>query len=162
MQNLMKEWKQLPIVIMQQVIFHNMLIPYLWLRIITRCDQGVQFMNFFFSQILFNDIKHGYRAAILKNFICGCVYFIWLWLLIAIMKRCAERCALQMSLISLTVNNRTTPVDNILESLLLTLCLFGNVTLIFCQWFQTYLFLPDKFKDDCSLQRSIQNYVKHL
>ena len=87
---------------------------------------------FFFSQILFNDIKHGYRAAILKSFICGCVYFIWLWLLIAIMKRCAERCALQMSLISLTVNNRTTPVDNILESLLLTLCLFGNVTLIFC------------------------------
>ena len=51
--------------------------------------------EFSFTDI-FNDINHGYRAAILKKNLCGCFHFIWLWLLISIMKRCAERCALQL------------------------------------------------------------------
>ena len=41
------------------------------------------------SQIFFNDI--GYKAALLKKNSCGCFQFIWMWLLIAVMKRGAER-----------------------------------------------------------------------
>ena len=66
MQNLTKERKQPPAVILQKSIFHNIFIRCLWLRIIRRSDYGVQFMNFT-SQIFFNDINHGYRAAILKK-----------------------------------------------------------------------------------------------
>ena len=73
MQNLTKEWKQLPVVTLQQVNFYKIFILCLWLRITRKCDQGVKFMNFSFTDIFFY-----FR-------------FIWLWLLIAIMKRCAER-----------------------------------------------------------------------
>ena len=66
MQNLPKERKQPPVFIQQQSIFFNIFIRCLWLRIIRRSDQGVQFMNFP-AQMFFNDINHGYRAAILKN-----------------------------------------------------------------------------------------------
>ena len=66
MQNLTKEWKQPPVVILQQTIFYNIFILSLWLAIIRRSDQGVYFMNFHL-QIFFNDINHGYRAAILKK-----------------------------------------------------------------------------------------------
>ena len=52
MQNLGKEWKQPPGVILQQKNFYNIFILCLWLRIIRRSDQGVQFMNFP-SQIFF-------------------------------------------------------------------------------------------------------------
>ena len=47
------------------------------------------------SQIFFNDINHGYRAAILKKNSLWLLPFYMVWLLISIMKRCAERCALQ-------------------------------------------------------------------
>ena len=48
------------------------------------------------SQIFFEHINHGYSSAILnREIICSCFHFVWLWLLISIMKRCAERCALQ-------------------------------------------------------------------
>ena len=53
-------------VILQQTNFGKIFILYLWLRIITRSDQGVQFMNFP-SQIFFNDINHDYKAALLKK-----------------------------------------------------------------------------------------------
>ena len=66
MQNLTKEWRQLPVVILQRANFGNIFILCLWLTIITRPDQGVQFMNFP-SQIFFNDINHGYKAALLKK-----------------------------------------------------------------------------------------------
>ena len=66
MQSLTKEWKQPPVVILQQLIFYNISIWCLWLSIIRRSDQGVQFMNFP-SQIFFNDINRDYRAAILKK-----------------------------------------------------------------------------------------------
>ena len=46
MQNLTKEQKQPPVVILQQPNFYNIFILCLWLRIIKRSDQGVQFMNF--------------------------------------------------------------------------------------------------------------------
>ena len=52
MKNLTKEWKQPPVVILQQANFYNIFILCLWLRIIRRSDQGVQFMNFP-SQIFF-------------------------------------------------------------------------------------------------------------
>ena len=42
------------------------LILCLWQRIIRTSDQGVLFMVFP-SQIFFNDINHGYRAALLKK-----------------------------------------------------------------------------------------------
>ena len=51
-QNLTKERKQSPVVILQQTIFYSIFIPCLWIRIICRSDQGAQFMNFP-SQILF-------------------------------------------------------------------------------------------------------------
>ena len=63
-QNLTKEWKQPPILILEQANFCNIFILYLQIRIIRRSDQGVQFMNFP-SQIFFNDI--GYKAALLKK-----------------------------------------------------------------------------------------------
>ena len=53
-------------------IFYNIFILCLWLRIIRTANQGVSFMNFP-SEIFFNDINHGYRAAMLKK--------IFLWLL---------------------------------------------------------------------------------
>ena len=52
-------------------------------------------MNFR-SQIFFNDINHGYRAAILKKNSLWLLSHTWLWLVICIMKRCTERCALQL------------------------------------------------------------------
>ena len=64
LQNLTKEWKQPPVVILQQVNFCNIFILCLQIRIIRRSDQGVQLMNFP-SQIFFNDI--GYKAALLKK-----------------------------------------------------------------------------------------------
>ena len=66
MQNLTKELKQPPTVILQQAIFYNIFILCLWLRIIRISDQGVSFMNFP-SQMFFNYINHGYRGAILKK-----------------------------------------------------------------------------------------------
>ena len=60
----MKEQKQPSVVILQQSIFCNLAIRYLWLTVIRRSNKGVYFMNFP-SQIIFNSIKFGYRAAIL-------------------------------------------------------------------------------------------------
>ena len=48
------------------------------------------------SKIFSNDINHGYRAAILKKNSLWLLPFYALWLLISIMKRCAERCAQQL------------------------------------------------------------------
>ena len=57
------------------------------------------FSSWFFvfsSQIFSNDINHGYRAAILKkNPLWRLLFFM------AVMKRCAERCALQLYCTSL-------------------------------------------------------------
>ena len=64
--NSTKERKQPPVLILQQTNFCNIFILCLWLRIIRRSDQGVYFMNFP-SQIFFNKINHGYKAALLKK-----------------------------------------------------------------------------------------------
>ena len=90
MQNLIKERIQLPVVILQQATFYNIPILYLRLRTIISSDQGVQFMNFF-SQIFFNDINHDQRAAILEKNSLWLLPFLWLWLLISIMKTYAEQ-----------------------------------------------------------------------
>ena len=37
-----------------------------------------------------------------RKILCGCVRFVWLWQLLAIMKRCTERCTLQLYRTSLT------------------------------------------------------------
>ena len=42
-----------------------------------------------------------------RKLLCGCFCFIWLWLLIAIMKRCSERCALQLYRTSLNQLQKT-------------------------------------------------------
>ena len=63
-QNLIKEWKQPPVVILQQLNFCNIYILCLKIRIIRRSDQYVQLMNFS-SQIFFNEI--GFKAALLKK-----------------------------------------------------------------------------------------------
>ena len=57
--------------------------------------------EFSFTDI-FNDINHGYRAAILKKNYFWLLPFYMMWLLISIMKRCAERCALQLYQTSLS------------------------------------------------------------
>ena len=61
-------------------------------------------MNFYL-QTFFNDINHGYKAALLKeNFLLyGWFPFIWMWLLIAIMKRRAERRTLWLYHTSLSI-----------------------------------------------------------
>ena len=46
--------------------------------------------GFFFTDI-FNDINHGYWAALLKKIFCGCFHFIWLRLVIAIVRRTDAR-----------------------------------------------------------------------
>ena len=58
-------------------------------------------MNFA-SQTFFNNINHGYRAAILKKNSLRLLPFYMVWLLISIMKRSAERCALQLYQTSLS------------------------------------------------------------
>ena len=63
---------------------YNICIRCLWLRIIRRS------MNFP-SQILFNDINHGYRAAILKKSSLWLLLFLWLCLIIATIKRTMPR-----------------------------------------------------------------------
>ena len=99
----MQEQKQSPVVILQQSTFYNILIWCSWLRIITRSDPVVKFMNFpsqIFITILIMATEQLYWIKVL----CGCFRFTWLWLLIAIIKTCTERCALQLfrtSLISL-------------------------------------------------------------
>ena len=62
-QNLMKERKQPLVVIAQQAIFYKVFILLVWLWIVWSFDQNVYFMNFY-SQIFFNSINHGYRAAL--------------------------------------------------------------------------------------------------
>ena len=49
----------------------------------------------------------------LRKILCGCFHFIWLWLLISIMKKYAERCALQLyqTLDSLSMEEETVPND---------------------------------------------------
>ena len=54
------------------------------------------FIDEFSFTDIFNDINHGHRAAILKKSFCSCFRFKCMWLLISIMKRCAERCVLQL------------------------------------------------------------------
>ena len=66
MLNLVKEQKQPSVVILQQAIFYYIFILCSWLRIIRRFDQGVQVMNFPLK-IFFNNVNHGYRAAISKK-----------------------------------------------------------------------------------------------
>ena len=59
MQNFTEQRKQPPVVILEQANFYDMFILCLWLRIIIRSDQGVQFMNFP-SQIFFlNSVLYG-------------------------------------------------------------------------------------------------------
>ena len=65
-QNLTKEWKQPPVVILQQASFCYIFILCFQIRIIRRSDQSVQLMNFP-SQIFFNNVNHGYKAALLKK-----------------------------------------------------------------------------------------------
>ena len=60
------------------------------------------------SQIFFNDINYGYRLVILKKNSVWLLPFYIVWLLISVMKRCAERCALQLYQTSLTCLNQMT------------------------------------------------------
>ena len=51
--------------------------------------------EFSFTDI-FNDFNHGHSAAMLKKNSLWLLPFYMMWLLICIMKRCTERCALQL------------------------------------------------------------------
>ena len=77
-------------------------LQYIYSIIIRSSDQGVLFMNFpsqIFLTILIMVTKQFYSRKIL----CGYFRFIWVWLLIAIMKRRIERWSLQMYRTSLSI-----------------------------------------------------------
>ena len=84
--------------------------------------------------IFFNDIIQGYRAAILKK------KFLWLlasymvWLLISIMKRCAERCALQLYQTSLR-KSKTVILEQFIDPY--SGRLVENITITFSPDFQS-------------------------
>ena len=104
LQNLKKEQKQPPVVILQQLIFYNISTQRLWLRIIRRSDHGVLSSSWIFLRRQFLTILIMVTEQLYwRKVLCGCFRLIWLWLLIAIMKRCAERCALQLNCTSLTI-----------------------------------------------------------
>ena len=75
-------------------------LQYIYQVLVTENHYKIQSKNFP-SQIFFNKINHGYKAAILKKIFFDCFLLIWLWLFIAIMKRWAEQCALQLYCTSL-------------------------------------------------------------
>ena len=62
---------------------------------------------------IFKDINHGLRGATLKKILYGCFHFLWLWLLIAIMKRCAEPCTMQLYCTSLIETRKKENTNNI-------------------------------------------------
>ena len=63
------------------VDFYNTFIRYLWLRIIRRSSQGVQFMNFPWQRFFVMVTEPLYWTKVL----CGCFRIISLWLLVAVM-----------------------------------------------------------------------------
>ena len=80
MKNLTKEQKQPPVVILQQSIFDIIFIWCLWLRIIRRSDQSVQFTKVpsqLFLMILIMVTEHVFW----RKFFCGCFSITWLRLL---------------------------------------------------------------------------------
>ena len=89
--NLMKEQKQPPVVILEQTILYSIFILCLYLRIRSGC-----LVHEFSFTYIFNNINHIYRAPILKKYSLWLLPFYMAWLLISIMKRCAERSALQL------------------------------------------------------------------
>ena len=85
MQNLTKQWKQSPAVILQQTTFYDIFI-------LCFCgEESSEYPIKVFTSWIF---LHRYFF----NF-----HFIWLWFLIAIMKRCAEQCTLQLYRTSLSI-----------------------------------------------------------
>ena len=90
--------------------FLQIFILCLWLRPIRRSDQGVKFMNFPSQRFLMISIMVSEKLY-RRKIICGCFGFIWLWLLIAVMKTC-ERCALQLYRTSLKKQNKFFAAEN--------------------------------------------------
>ena len=89
--NLTKERKQPPVVILHQATFYNIFILCLSQDLIKVLSSWI-FLHRYFLTILIMVKEYLYC----KKILCGSFRFIWLWLLIAIMKRGAERCALQL------------------------------------------------------------------
>ena len=111
MQNLTKRRKQSPLVSYSvRTDFLQIFILCLWLRPIRRSDQGVKFMNFPSQRFLMISIMVSEKLY-RRKIICGCFGFIWLWLLIAVMKTC-ERCALQLYRTSLKKQNKFFAAEN--------------------------------------------------
>ena len=80
MKNLTKERKQPPVVILQQSNFDIIFIWCLWLRIIRRSDQSVQFMNVP-SQLFLTILIMVTGQLLWREFFCGCFRITWLRLL---------------------------------------------------------------------------------
>ena len=77
-------------------------LQYIYSIIIRSSDQGVLFMNFP-SQIFLTILIMVTKQLYWRKILCGCFRFIWMWLLIAIMKRHAERWTLQLYHTSLSI-----------------------------------------------------------
>ena len=98
MQNLTKERKQPTVVTLQESIIYNILLgPF---EDPIKVFSSLVFLHIFFSTILIMVTEQ----LCWRKVLCGCFCIIWLWLLLAIMKRCAERCALQLYRTSLSRN----------------------------------------------------------
>ena len=107
--------KQPPVVIAQKAI-----LQCIYSALVAKNHQkfrsGFWVHEFYFTDV-FNDINHGYRVVTLKKN-CGNFLSLWLWLLIAIMKRCAEPCALQLYCTSLIyVHSKSKVTENIFNLL---------------------------------------------
>ena len=89
MQNLMKKWKQLPAVTLQQSIFYN-----IYSTLVAKNHKKI--CEFSSTDIFLVILIMVTEQVYWKKVFCGCLRPIWLWLFIAIMKRCAERCELQL------------------------------------------------------------------
>ena len=92
--------KELPLLIMEQLIFYI----YIYTVLVVKNHQKIQsrclVQEFFFTNV-FNDINHGYRTAILKLILCGCFWFIWLQLTYCYYEKVHRRCELQFHSTSL-------------------------------------------------------------
>ena len=136
--------KQPPVVIQEQAILYSIFILCLCQKIIGTSDQDVQFMNFP-SKIFSNDINHGYRAAILKKNSLWLLPFYTLWLLISIMKRCAERCAQQLYQTSLKYSVVSLDSTSSQEFIVVQSTLLGCFTVTFHLYIHSILVNPFPF-----------------
>ena len=109
MQNLMKKWKQTAVVVLQQATFYNIFIHIFilctYVYLYSSLYVYLYFVKFVFCMyiyiyILFY-ILYAYlftyiQGSYIKKNLCKCFRFLWLRTPIPIIRRCSEKCVLQL------------------------------------------------------------------